>query len=465
MKDVVSYLPWIGLAVGVFALFLRGGAKEKVEWSKAVASPLFLALLAVVGAYMTTGDVRAALIFLSAGAVFGCLVSVAASILGTTEQGTVLSVLGFVAFLVGNSLDVVEVHSIARLGGIVCGLAIAALPTLSGRGNRIGVTLISLLFVAGALALISRIGYGKEVRLAAPLLVWSALLSVGVVWAAARAFGDRAKLLGPAIAVVALAGLSWLVFDRYLGEKDVAIVCVVAVAATLLTAWAVPVERQSVATWGMAAVIWLGMATYAFSTAQGLGMAAAGFVGVAMAFVLGRRDLLPPIGILVGLAVYRLFRENNAEVVQAFDIGQHYAMIGFLLGIVVLVAVADALARRRESRNLAYEGAIVGLIAAAIVVGSSAFFGPKGAIGLVVGLAVAPMVAQLASSRPSWTFAAAAVLQSAALVAYRPLAFDTSLDRDGKLKLLLWLAAGVVVLYGALWYLGRTKKEVALENA
>jgi hypothetical protein len=75
------------------------------------------------------------------------------------------------------------------------------------------------------------------------------------------------------------------------------------------------------------------------------------------------------------------------------------------------------------------------------------------------------MVAQLASSRPSWTFAAAAVLQSAALVAYRPLAFDTSLDRDGKLKLLLWLATGVVVLYGALWCLGRTKREVALENA
>jgi hypothetical protein len=56
------------------------------------------------------------------------------------------------------------------------------------------------------------------------------------------------------------------------------------------------------------------------------------------------------------------------------------------------------------------------------------------------------------------------VLQSAALVAYRPLAFDASLDREGKIKLLVWLAAGIVVLCGALWLLGRTKKEVAHEN-
>ncbi len=465
MKNVVSYLPWIGLAVGVFALFLRGGEKEKVQWVKAVAVPVALAILAFAGSFMTDGDVRTALTFLAAGAVAGCVVTALSSWAGTSEQGALLSTLGLVAFLVGTSLETVELSSIARLGGLVCGLAAGALPSLGSRGNRIGVMLVSVLFVAGALALISRIGYRQEIRQSAPLLVWAALLSIGVLWGASKAFGERARLFGQAIAVVVMAGLSWLIFSNYLGEKDVALVCPIAVAATLLTAWAVPLDRQSVATWGIAAVIWLGMATLAFSEAYGLGMAAAGFVGVATALVLGRRDLLPAIGIVVGLAVYRLFRENNAEVVQAFDIGQHYAMIGFLLGIVVLVAVADALVRRRESWRSGIDGAIVGLIAATIVVGASAFFGPKGAIGLVVGLAIAPMVAQLTSARPSWTFAAAAVLQSAALVAYRPLAWDMSLDRDGKLKLLLWLTAAVVVLYGALWFLGRTKKEVVHESA
>ncbi len=465
MKDVVSYLPWIGLAVGFFALFLGGGEKRSVEWVKGVALPLLLAVLALVGSYLTTGDVREALVFLAAGAAIGSLLSALASQIGTSEQGMVLSVFGMVAFIVGTSLDSVAIQTVSRFGGLVCGLAVGSLPSVGSRGNRIGVTLVSVLFVAGALALMSRIGYRQEIRQAAPLLVWAALLSIGVLWGASRAFGDKSKLVGQVVAIAVLAGLSWLVLSKYLGENDVALVSVVAIAATLVTAWAVPVERQSVATWGMAAVIWLGMATFAFSTALGLGMAAAGFLGVACAFVLGRRDLLPPIGILVGLAVYRLFRENNAEVVQAFDIGQHYAMIGFLLGIVVLVATADALVRRRESGRFAYEGALVGLIAAAIVVGSSAFFGPKGAIGLVVGLAVAPMVAQLTPARPPWTFAAAAVLQCAALVAYRPLAFDTTLDREGKLKLLLWLTAGVIVLYGTLWYLGRTKKEVAREIA
>jgi hypothetical protein len=36
-----------------------------------------------------------------------------------------------------------------------------------------------------------------------------------------------------------------------------------------------------------------------------------------------------------------------------------------------------------------------------------------------------------------------------------------TLDRDAKLRLLLWLAAGAVALCAALWLLGRPKKETA----
>ena len=269
----------------------------------------------------------------------------------------------------------------------------------------------------------------------------------------------RAPSLRPALALVAIAGLTWLVLARYLGENGAALVGVVSVAAVAVTAWAVPVGGGTVAAWGVSAVVWLGMATFAFSESQGYGMAVAGLVGVGAALAIGRRDVLPPIGVVVGLATYRLFRENNADIVQAFDIGQHYALIGFLLGIVVLVAVADAMARRKEGWGSGLHGALIGLIAAAIVVGASAFFGPKGSIGLMVGLAVAPVVSQLTSARPPWTFAAAAVLQCAVLVAYRPLAFDLTLDRDGKGRLVLWFTVGIVVLYAVLMLLSRKEKE------
>jgi hypothetical protein len=457
MKDVVGFLPWIGLFVGVVALFLRGGSKGRIDWIRHVGLPVAVALASFVASTMADTDVRTALMFLAGGALAGSLVSVVAELAGTSEAGSVLAALGLTAFLAGVEAPGIELHSIARLGGLVCGLGVASLAFFSSATNRVGVTLASMVFVAGALALIAQIGYSQSVQGGALLLAWSGLLAFGVLWSAGKPFKNKA--VGPVASVLVLSLLSWLVFSSYLGERQVGTVCVVAVVATLINAWAVPPDRHSVAAWGIAAVIWLGMATYAFSTAFGLGMAAAGFVGVLTAFLLGRRDLLPAIGILVGLAVYRLFRENNEELVQAFDIGQHYAMIGLLLGIVVLVAAVDAIQRRRSSRHLPFEAAIVGLIAATIVVGASAFFGTKGAIGLVVGLAIAPMVGQLGGARSQWAFAAAAVLQSAALVAYRPLAFDTTLDRDAKTRLLLWLVVVTVALYVALWLLGRPKRE------
>jgi hypothetical protein len=463
MKDVVQYLPWAGLAVGLAALFVREG--KGGEWAlRSAWVPLLVAVLVAVGATLTKGDIQIALWWAASGAFAGAILGVVSSRLGTSAIGELLMAFGLAAFIVGVSQENLALSNLPRFCGLVVGLAAGSFASFNS-GSRAPMVLAVAVFVAGIVALLSRVGYRDEMRQAAPLAAWTALLSVGLVWGSKRAMAQRSRWLGTALAIAAMAGLSWLVFSSYLGEGDLGIVALTAVAAALLTSWAVPTDRQSVATWGIAAVVWLGMATFAFSTAYGLGMAVAGFVGAATVLVLGRRDLLPPVGVLVGLASYRLFREQNNEVVQAFDIGQHYAMVGFVLGIVVLVAAADAIVRRRDRWGSGLTGALVALIAGAIVVGAAAFFGPKGAIGLVVGLAVAPIVSQLTSARPPWAFVAAAALQCAVLVAYRPLSYDLSLDRDGKLRLLVWLAAAIVALYIVLRLLERQKREVANANA
>jgi hypothetical protein len=196
-------------------------------------------------------------------------------------------------------------------------------------------------------------------------------------------------------------------------------------------------------------------------------MSVAGVVGVFTAFLLRRMDLLPAIGVTVGLSYYRLFREGNSEIVQAFDIGQHYAMIGFVLGVIVLIALADGLIRRKPTWSARghVAAALIGVVAAMIVVGASTFFGTKGAIGLVIGLTIAPLIVRLTSPGLAWAVAASAALQGAILVVYRPLAWETSLDRDGKLKLLLYLGAGIIVVVAVLWALERDRKVQTIETA
>ena len=267
--------------------------------------------------------------------------------------------------------------------------------------------------------------------------------------------------------MVLFSALVWVLVSVYFGQGEVALVAVVSVAAVLLTAWAVPTKSPAFVSWGTAAVIWLGLATFAFSQSFGMGMAVGGLCGVVCALLIGRADLVPAVGVLTGLSYYRLFREQNSEVVQAFDIGQHYAMIGFVLGIVVLVGLSDGLLRRRASWSGRghISAALVGIIAAILVVGASAFFGPKGAIGLSIGLALAPLVARLTTAGSPWTLVGSMALQSAVIVAYQPLAWDLSLDRDGKIRLLLWLGGAIVVLLGALWFVDRAKKEVQVESA
>lgn len=462
MKDLVQFLPWIGLVAGL--LFLVFGGKrtgERFVWRPAESVvPLLGAALAFGGSFLVYGDVRTALVWFAGVALLGYVLTLVPRFARSDGSGSLFATLGIAAFVVGSGW--LAVDSVSKMAGIVIGLTVAAVPS---HGRRpLLMALASLVFAGLAYALVARIGYRDEISQGALLVVVCLLLAAALHTALVRALGARMESLARTLALVVLAGLVWLVLSTYLGEGDLALVGVVSIAALLATAWAVPIDRQSVATWGIAAVVWLGMATFAFSLGYGLGMAVAGLLGVGAALLLDRTDLLPPVGIVVGLAVYRLFREGNDEIVQAFDIGQHYAMVGFLLGIVVLVALSDALVRRREKWNAGLEGALIGLVAIVIVVGAGTFFGPKGAIGLFVGLAVAPVVAQLTAVRPPWTLVLSAALQCAVLVTYRQLSWDLELDRSGKFRLLVWLAVAVLVLYAALRWMERPQREVSRDE-
>jgi hypothetical protein len=57
-----------------------------------------------------------------------------------------------------------------------------------------------------------------------------------------------------------------------------------------------------------------------------------------------------------------------------------------------------------------------------------------------------------------------AALQCAVLVTYRQLSWDLELDRSGKLRLLVWLAVAVLVLYAAIRWMERPQREVSRDE-
>lgn len=467
MDQFIALLPWLGLVGGVIALFLREKGVEKglpaTSLLPLAFPPVVVAVLGVLGANFATGETRVALYFFAAGCFWSALVSMFSGWRGTSMLGDLVYGFGLGSFLFGASLGEASVDTAVKLGGLVAGLAVGALPSLGSLKSRAGLVAVIVAFAAGIATMIARIGYSAPANQIGVLTCWIALVALAGRWGAEQALAKKSVWPTFGVAVLIFGALGWVVVSVYFGQSDVANVVIASVVAVLVSAWAVPVGRSGVVSWGIASVIWLGLATFAFSQSFGFGMAVGGLFGVGCALLIGRADLLPAIGVMVGLSYYRLFREHNSEVVQAFDIGQHYALIGFILGVVVLVAFADGLLRRRGSwSGRGHIGAaIVGLIAAIIVVGASSFFGPKGAIGLIVGLSVAPMVARLTTAGSSWTVAGSMGLQAAVIVAYRPLTWDIELDREGKLRLLIWLGASVIVLVAALWALERRKSEAA----
>ena len=429
---------------------------------KAVLPSLCISIAALVGAYFVLGDTKTALYCVAAGAAAGAVLAFLASCLRQSDLGALVTALGLAAFAVGTDKIFVRFEGAVPFAGLVVGLAAGSLPSLVLKRRAPQMTAIAVL-VAGVLALMSLHHFRQSMHQVAELAVWSALLAVGLQWGLKRALGAKAPWIGPAVGLVALAGLGWLSFAVYFGEKPLAIVSLVAVAAALVTAWSVKEQNSSIVSWGASALIWLGLATFAFSQAQGLGMGAASFFGVAALLVLGRRDLLPSVGIVAGLSFYRLFREGNDEVIEAFDIGQHYAMVGFLVGVVVAVATVDALSRRTKSGVAG--GAVVAVIAMLVVVGATAFFGNKGAIGLLVGLGIAPMVVRLTPDCPGWSVLVAGALQCVTMVAFGPLAQQASFEHDQKVKLLVILTVVGLALAGLVWLLERERKAVARAEA
>lgn len=265
---------------------------------------------------------------------------------------------------------------------------------------------------------------------------------VALIAAAGMGFGsDSLKSLAPWVVGAVAAAATFLAGGLTVATGWGLALGLLAAAVMLLT-WPQE-ERLDAGRAALYALLWLGVASVAFSEGRGLGLGLAAFGGAALLIGAGRIDALAAASPLLAVFTWRAVRAIYPEVNRAFDIGQHYALIGLLVGIAAMVGLS--LADRSESgpvRRL--PAALLGLAAAA---GFSVVLGAKGAVGLLIGLIVGAWMAVF-SGEPGRTPVAAGLGLAAGLAAMLP-TLAPLMDADRLTKQFAFGAAAVatVIIY------------------
>lgn len=438
-------LPAIAVAITVLSLFVPFAKSEGDESS--TPSPgafLVLAILATAGviAGLRYGSALPGLTGASLGFGLGSLLSALAGGLGFTALRR-------------------KADSVPLALALV---AASATPWL-GEGGPLG-----LIIGAGLAAWLSGFGAERE----SPLATRSAAVCVAIVAANLLGakwpgtFGPQAGLILGTVAVgswviaslalqgiarivlaVGLAGVAgFLVCTRLLNASDLWMVFLGGIGLGALIAWFVDdSEPAGVFPAALACVMWVAGATAAFAYYKGLGMATLLIGGTVTIMALGRKLALSTLGPLVALVLFRVFREQYTEATRALDIGQHYAIIGLILGAMLpLLAYEWRQGPGLRASGRALAGASWVALFLFFPLAAGVLLGAKGTIGLLVGAGFAGAIGALRGDANGHATTLGAAFAAILVLGYGWIVPYMDLGRNDKLQTLVWLAGVVLVL-------------------
>ncbi len=254
----------------------------------------------------------------------------------------------------------------------------------------------------------------------------------------------KATILGTALA----AALGYFVCNKLLFIDSAGFMAIAGAIAAGAIVWALPETESSEPISLIGAIVMVAVGTAAFAEARGIGMATAAVAAIAVGLLSGRTKVLAVISPLAILAVYRGFGVVNPAAAKALDIGQHYGMIGLMLGILVAFVGAS------RSENTPFPASAFGWLAGALLCAFSPLvIGAKGAVGLLVGLGFAGAIGHRNALAAGMSF------MGITITGYSLLKDRLDLTREERLPLLAGVAAGVFILIIASFLLGRQKSE------
>lgn len=193
-------------------------------------------------------------------------------------------------------------------------------------------------------------------------------------------------------------------------------------------------------------LLWVGLASLGFGLAHGFGMSLSLATGVLLLAGLGNWKGVLTSGPLLGLVLYRSFREAHVEASRALDLGQHYALIGFMIAALLPLLPWNFFDREGNRLRLGFAALLAVAVAMAVPAVVPVLLAAKGAVGFVAGLGFAPLFAAKDERSSLSTYGFAAGLAGFAILAYTHLKELSELSRDDKSHLLVKIAIGLAVL-------------------
>ncbi|MEO7992972.1 MAG: hypothetical protein ABI743_01125 [bacterium] len=282
-------------------------------------------------------------------------------------------------------------------------------------------------------------------------------------WVAARS-AERlpvGRVLGGLLAAALFIGGSAVIGLRYMQLNDLFITASAGVLTAGLVAWLLSDSEEPQPGYAaLAGLIWVGSATVAFGTKlHGFGIAIWAIGALVMLLLLSARRGLLSVGLLVGLTFYRYLLEALSVPGTTLDLSQHYALMGFLIGVTLPLALADwtAILQRRHDMVALVLGAIGGLAGGALGLIAMTVFATKGTIGLVAGLGVGALIAGMQPTPRVGALSAAAALGALLILANSVQDTALTLERTTKITLVLWVALIGAILALFLGWAGRTQ--------
>lgn len=292
-------------------------------------------------------------------------------------------------------------------------------------------------------------GFGKTPHFAGTLLAFAILGAAIIALALRRGKQGTGTLLSGGLGVLVVAAAAFFI-GKWGGDDSTLPVTVFAAAgAAFVTAWMAgnEIEGRRATHAILGGLIWMAVSTLAFAQDGTFGLGMAGLAGVGCSMLLGRTDLAATVAPLASLAFYRMFRIEYPETTRAFDIAQHYGMVGLMIGagLMVLLLGLPRMADRDNWKNWARFGAL-GLMAALTATVGLQFFGVKGGVGLIVGLGLGTWLASVVAKSAAHGFPAFVGLCGLVGLSYAKASESFELTRDEKMSLFIWASAGLAAL-------------------
>lgn len=222
------------------------------------------------------------------------------------------------------------------------------------------------------------------------LEIVGALVLVATLGVALSALGENKLSWTPVGSGVLIAAASALAVHFGFHQTPLAIVVGTAGVTALVIGWLWGEADPTPTAGALAVLAWTGVTTVAFSQAQTPGLAAAALVGLGVSCATKRPGAIAAMAPLLALAAYRLLRNLAPDTLDAMDIGQHYVVVGLLVGASVTVALNEFVSGMAETGGWKPTvGFTAGWLAAGgLAAFASLFLGDKGTVGVVFGLAL-----------------------------------------------------------------------------